>query len=43
MCAPTRTVSCLKAQVKEWERRHPAGSEASQYQHLGVYEVPVGL
>ncbi|MEC4242339.1 MULTISPECIES: hypothetical protein [Pseudomonas] len=32
-----------KARMKEWERRHPAGAEASQYQHFGVYEVPVGL
>jgi hypothetical protein len=30
-------------QVNEWERRHPPGTEASQYQHFGVYEVPVGI
>jgi len=31
------------AQLDEWGRRHPAGADASQYQHFGVYEVPVGL
>lgn len=35
--------SDYKAQVKEWEHRHPAGAKASQYQHFGIYEVPIGL
>jgi len=35
--------SAYKVQVKEWEQCHPAGIEASQYQHFGVYEVPIGL
>lgn len=32
-----------QARLKEWGRVHPAGAEASQYQHFGVYEVPLGL
>lgn len=32
-----------KDRLKEWGRVHPAGAEASQYQHFGIYEVPLGL
>jgi len=32
-----------KARLEEWRRVHPAGAEASHYQHFGVYEVPLGL
>jgi len=32
-----------KARLEEWRRGHPAGTEASHYQHFGIYEVPVGL
>ncbi|CAD0266049.1 conserved hypothetical protein [Pseudomonas veronii] len=31
------------AQLKAWRDAHPAGVAVSDYQHFGVYEVPLGM
>lgn len=31
------------ARMAAWRSAHPAGIEASHYQHIGVYDVPFGL
>lgn len=30
-------------QLKAWRAAHPAGSAAADYQHFGVYDLPLGL